>query len=96
MPKTQIRPSRDLRNNYADIVKSLKQHDHIIITNNGVGESVLIGIDDYVQYEEYLHRRFIYEELQKSKVKVSDSDIELRDAVDVFVGLEQRLEANGL
>jgi len=96
MSKTQVRPSRDLRNNYADIVKSLKQHDHIIITNNGVGESVLISIDDYAQYEEYLHRRFIYEELQKSMAKANDPNMELRDAVDVFAVLEQRLEARGL
>jgi prevent-host-death family protein len=47
MSRTQVRPSRDLRNNYADIVKSLNQNDHIIITNNGVGESVLIGFKDY-------------------------------------------------
>jgi len=59
LPKTQVRPSRDLRNNYADIVKLLKEHDHVIITNNGVGESVLIGYEDYEKYEEYLHRRFI-------------------------------------
>ena len=26
MLNTQVRPSRDLRNNYADVVKSLKQH----------------------------------------------------------------------
>jgi prevent-host-death family protein len=96
MSKTHIRPSRELRNNYADIVKSLKQHDHVIITNNGVGESVLISIDDYAQYEEYLHRRFIYEELQKSKAKATDPNVELHDAIDVFAGLEQRLEARGL
>ena len=50
MPKTQVRPSRDLRNHYADIVNSLKMHDHIIITNNGVGESVLINYGDYAKY----------------------------------------------
>jgi len=77
-------------------MKSLKQHDHIIITNNGVGESVLISIDDYAQYEEYLHRRFIYEELQKSKAKANDPDVDLIDAIDVFAGLEQRLEDRGL
>jgi len=96
MSQTQVRPSRDLRNNYADIVKSLKQHDHIIITNNGVGESVLINIEDYAKYEEFLHRRFIYEELQKSKADASNPDVVLLDAADVFAGLEQRLEVRGL
>jgi len=93
MPKTQVRPSRDLRNNYADIVRSLKQHDHIIITNNGVGESVLIDIRDYAQYEEFLHRRFIYEQLQKSKALVDDADIKLLSHDDVMANLIRQREA---
>jgi len=84
MPKTQIRPSRDLRNNYAEIVKLLKQNDHVIITNNGVGESVLINIDDYAGYEEYLHRRFVFNELQKSKKDAANPSVALHDAADVF------------
>jgi len=96
MPKTQVRPSRDLRNNYADIVKSLKAHDHIIITNNGIGEVVLIGYDDYANYEEYLHRRFIYEELQKSKNEVNDPDVELFDATEVFARIFKQIDERGL
>jgi len=96
MPKTQVRPSRDLRNHYADIVKSLKDHDHIIITNNGVGESVLIGYEDYSKYEEYLHRLFIYEELQRSKTEVNDPNVELLDAAEVFASIYRQIEARGL
>jgi prevent-host-death family protein len=96
MPKTQVRPARDLRNNYADIVRSLEQHDHIIITNNGVGESVLINIEDYAEYEKFLHHRFIYDELQKSKAKLDYPDVVLRDAKDVFAGLNKKLEGRGL
>jgi len=96
MSKTQVRPSRDLRNNYAEIVKVLKQHDHVIITNNGVGESVLINFDDFAEYQEYLHRRFMYNELQKSKEEATDPDVQLIDAADVFARIEQRLEARGL
>jgi len=96
MPKAQVRPSRDLRNNYADIVKSLKQHNHIIITNNGVGESVLIDIKDYEQYEEFLHRRFIYEELQKTKIAIDDPNVELYDAADVFARIQQKIMGRGL
>jgi prevent-host-death family protein len=96
MLKTQVRPSRDLRNKYAEIVRSLERHDHVIITNNGVGESVLIGIEDYAGYEEYLHRRFIYEELQKSKAAANDPNVQLRDAADVLGRLEQRIGERGL
>ena len=92
MSKTVVRPSRDLRNNYADVINTLKQNSHIIITNNGVGESVLISIEEYAEYEEYLHRRFVYNELQKSKATLNDSNIKLRDAADVFAGFEKKLK----
>ena len=93
MSKTQVRPARDLRNNYADIVKILKQHDHVIITNNGVGESVLINFDDFADYQEYLHHRFIFDELQKSKNEANNPSVRPIAAADVFKRVEQRLEA---
>ena len=51
MMQTFVRPSRDLRNHYAEISEMLKDHDHVIITNHGRGESVLINIEDYAKYE---------------------------------------------
>jgi len=96
VPKTQVRPSRDLRNHYADIVKSLKAHDHIIITNNGIGEAVLIGYEDYANYEEYLHRRFIYDELQKSKIELNDPDVKLLDVTEVFARIHRQIDERGL
>jgi prevent-host-death family protein len=96
MLKAQVRPSVDLCSNYADVVKSLKQHEHIIITNNGVGESVLISIEDYADYEEFLHRRFIYDELQKSKTEAADPNVELRDYSEVFDRIKQKIAVRGL
>ena len=96
MLSAHVRPSRDLRNHYADMVRTLNQHDHIIITNNGVGESVLIGIKDYDKYEEFVHHRFIYEELQKSKEKSLDPNAQMTDAETVFSNIEKKLEGRGL
>ena len=96
MLKTHVRPSRDLRNHYADMVKALKEHDHIIITNNGVGEAVLIAFDDYAKYEEFLHHRFIFNELQKSKEESSKPDIKLLSAETVFANIDKRLKGRGL
>ena len=59
MMQTFVRPSRDLRNHYAEISEMLKDHDHVIITNHGRGESVLINIEDYAKYEEFLHQRYV-------------------------------------
>ena len=96
MLNTHVRPSRDLRNNYAEIVKTLKEHDHIIITNKGVGEAVLISIEDFAKYEEFLHHRFIYDELQKSKERANRPDIELLSAQSVFADINKRLESRSL
>lgn len=96
MLQTKVRPARDLRNNYAEIVRSLEQHDHVIITNNGVGESVLINIEDYAAYEEFLHHRFIYGELQKSKAEAADPNTTLIDAADVFDRIKQKIAVRGL
>ena len=96
MLNAQVRPARDLRNHYADIIKMLKQHDHVIITNNGVGESVLINFADYAKYEEFLHHRFIYEELQKSKENSKKLNVKRTDAEDVFAEIEKKLEKKGL
>ena len=59
MMQTFVRPSRDLRNHYAEISEMLKDHDHVIITNHGRGESVLINIEDYAKDEEFLHQRYV-------------------------------------
>jgi len=96
MLKTQVRPARDLRNNYPEVVRSLKEHDHVIITNNGVGESVLINMEIYAEFEKFLHHRYIYEELQKSKATISDPNVKMTDAKDVFARIEQRLGVKGL
>ena len=96
MMQTQVRPARDLRNNYPDVVRSLKDCDHVIITNNGVGESVLINIDMYAEFEKFLHHRYIYDELQKSKASLGNPSLKMTDATEVFARVEQRLGAKGL
>ena len=62
MMQTFVRPSRDLRNHYAEIADMTKNHNHVIITNQGRGESVLINIEDYGKYEEFLHQRYVAKE----------------------------------
>jgi len=96
MLKTQVRPSRDLRNNYADVAKTVAESDHVIITNNGRGEMVLINMEVFELFEEFLHQHYVYNELQKSKALLNDPNTVLHDAEDVFDRLEQRLTARGL
>ena len=93
MLKTHVRPSRDLRNHYSDVVKTLENHDHVIITNNGRGESVLISMEIYAEFEKFLHERYIYNELQKSKASLSDPTVKLTPHGDVMAQLRQKREA---
>ena len=72
MTKTHVKPSRELRNNYSDVVGLLEKHDHVIITNRGVGEAVLISMDDYADYEEYLHRRYVLNSLAEAEAQASN------------------------
>ena len=96
MLETCTRPVSDLLDNYQEVVQTLKERDHIIITNNGVRESVLISIDRYEQYEKFMHDRHIYEELQKSKAMLDDSNVMLHDADEVLDEIEQWLVERGL
>jgi prevent-host-death family protein len=96
MPGIQVRPSRDLRNNYADIVKLVEEHDRVIITNNGVEQLGLVNLEDLAKFDEFLHRQFIYDELQRSKAKMSEPNAIRHDADAVHAELDQILEAHGL
>ena len=43
-----IRPSSELRNNYAGIMKECRElHEPIFLTVNGKGDSVIIPIEEY-------------------------------------------------
>jgi prevent-host-death family protein len=59
MLKIHVRPVRDLRNHYRELAEIVKNNDQVIITNNGIGEAVLISIDEYALFEEYVHTRYV-------------------------------------
>ena len=72
MYKTFARPSRDLRNNYAELVRLVNDRNQVIITNNGREETVLIGIEDYREYEAYVHKKYVLAQLAESKKQAAD------------------------
>ena len=69
---THVRPVRELRNNYAELADIVKKHDHVIVTNNGKSETVLIGYENFKKYEEFLHFRYIEEKLAEAEREISD------------------------
>lgn len=90
MMQTHVRPARDLRNHYAEMARMLKEHDHIIITNHGRGESVLINIEDYAEYEKFLHQRYIAEKLAEAKQQAADPDTQWADHDRVWEMLHEQ------
>ena len=90
MMQTHVRPSRDLRNHYAEIADMVKNHDHVIITNNGRGESVLINIEDCAKYEEFLHQRYVAEELAKARQQAANPDTEWVSHENVWERLREQ------
>lgn len=72
MSRTYERPVHDLRNNYSARSQILRDKDHIIITNNGQEENVLINIDECQQFKEYLHVKYIKEKLAEAKKQANN------------------------
>ena len=72
MMNTYARPVRDLRNNYGEIIRLANEGNQVIITNNGREAAVVIGTEAFKQYEAFLHRQFIKEELSKAKEMAKD------------------------
>jgi prevent-host-death family protein len=91
MYNVHARPCRELRNNYAELARLVKNRDSVIITNNGRDEAVLIGMDEFNAYTEFLHRRYISRELEKARAEAGDADTrwlsenEFLDAVNIHL-----------
>jgi len=74
-------------------MKTLEQHDYIVITNQGRGDSVLIDMDNFAKYQQAMHNEHIYNELQKSKALIDDPNVELTSHEEVMSRLKERREA---
>jgi len=71
---THVKAVRELRNNYPEVAQIIKNRDHVIITNNGKSEAVLIPYEDLEKYQEYLHIRYVREKLAEAEVVADNPD----------------------
>ena len=76
MYNVHVRPVRDLRNNYSELSEIVRNHDQVIITNNGKGEAVLINIDEYAAFEEYFHKRYVAKMLAEAEAEANNPNSE--------------------
>ena len=77
------RPVRDLRNNYSELAKMVKEHQHIIVTNNGKSETVLISIEDYNICRDFLQTQYVLKELKLAEAEAENTNERLTHA-EVF------------
>ena len=94
MHSVQIRPVRDLRNNYTEIESMLDRRKPVIITKNGRVSAVLLSIDDFSDYEEFMHIKYVAEKLKEAEDEAESHDAEWSDYKSVIRGL--RMKYNGL
>ena len=83
MFSTHIRAVRDLRNSYPEVAQIVKNRDHVIITNNGKSEAVLISFDEFEKYQEFLHIRYVKEKLAEAEA-LADNPDDWIDVGDLF------------
>ena len=91
MMNTYARPVRDLRNNYAEVIRLANEGNQVIITQNGREAAVLIGTEAYKQYETFLHRQYINHELAAAKEKAKNPNTTWVSEDDFWNGLEESI-----
>jgi prevent-host-death family protein len=88
MMNTYARPVRDLRNKYSEIINLANDGNQVIITQNGREAAVVIGTEAYKEFELFLHRKYIKQELAKAKKKAKDPDTEWLNEDEFWAGFE--------
>ena len=85
---TSIRPVSDLRNNFADISRTVHETgDPVILTRNGYGDMVIISYGEYqkIQYEMLVNHELRSAELESETTteRYTHSQVmnELRDMI---------------
>jgi len=91
MMNTYARPVRDLRNNYNEILSLANEGNQIIITQNGREAAVVIGAQLYKEFEKFLYRKYIHNELAKAKEKAKDPDTKWLSEDEFWDGFEESL-----
>jgi prevent-host-death family protein len=90
MRNIQVRPVRDLRNNYAEVETLIEAHDPVIITKNGRGAAVLLNIDDFAEVEEYLHYKYVAEKLEEAEAEAVSPGARWTDYKTVISRLKEK------
>lgn len=75
-----IRPISDLRNNFADISKTVHETNQpVFLTKNGYGDMVVLSVEAYenLQFESEVYSKLkeAEQEAEQSKIRYSSKDV---------------------
>jgi len=87
MHNLHVRLERELRNNFSEISKLNKEYDAVVLTNRGKGTHVLLSFDEFNDYEDYRHNRYL---MQKIKEAEENSDTKLLTHEEVWQKLGEK------
>ncbi len=87
---SHIRPLSDLRNNFADITRTVEEtRQPVVLTKHGRGKLVCMSYEDY---EKRVFQREIFDKLREAEREATGGARRLTEA-EVFDGLIRELEA---
>ena len=66
------RPSRELRNKYPELAQLVRDHNDVVITNNGKVDLVLVNPADWEEFKEYRYHQYVLKKLREVEA-VADS-----------------------
>ncbi len=87
MHSIHVRPERELRNNFSELSKLNKEHDAVILTNRGKGSHVLLGFEEFAEYEEFRHNRYLMQKIEEAE---NDPDTRLIDHNQLWSRIEEK------
>ena len=81
----QIRPVSDLRNNFTELEKEVKNGQPIFLTKNGYGTMVLLSIEEYSKLTDRVERK-----LDEADIQAESTDVRLSHE-EVFGDLRKKI-----
>ena len=81
----QIRPVSDLRNNFSELEKEVKNGQPIFLTKNGYGTMVLLSIEEYSKLTDQVERK-----LDEADIQAESTDVRLSHE-EVFGDLRKKI-----
>ena len=87
MQKLHIRPERELRNNFPEIAKLNDNNNVVMLTNRGRASRFLLNADEFNEYEEFRHNRYLMEKIKEAE---NDPDTMLRTHDEVWQALGKK------